>query len=151
MWGYFDVNWFWVCTKNWIFAFLSALTNPTCFNVGRIFCKKGCDSDGETWEECEITLHFLFNNFSYEWNVDKKKLFNQNLGFMNFIFLYFCINTSIIVAHFFSPFCVLNKLFQKFAKVVLSWLVENNNFLREKIYLWQLGKVFGVRLHFFNC
>lgn len=20
--------------------------------AGRVFCKKGCDSDGETWEEC---------------------------------------------------------------------------------------------------
>lgn len=21
--------------------------------VGRVFCKKGCDSDGETWDECK--------------------------------------------------------------------------------------------------
>ncbi|XP_038971090.1 uncharacterized protein LOC103699407 isoform X2 [Phoenix dactylifera] len=25
----------------------------------RVFCKKGCDTDGETWEECEGWLHML--------------------------------------------------------------------------------------------
>lgn len=29
-------------------------------HVGRVFCKKGCDADGETWEECKHFSAFFY-------------------------------------------------------------------------------------------
>lgn len=29
------------------------------FFAGRVFCKKACDADGDTWEECKFKILFL--------------------------------------------------------------------------------------------
>jgi len=58
-----------------IYSILSLWSYITIFCrviVGRVFCKKGCSSEGDTWEECEIIflvlllLLLLFYFFSFK-------------------------------------------------------------------------------------
>lgn len=36
--------------------------------VGRVFCKKGCDSDADTWEECKLlpVITITFSLMTYD-------------------------------------------------------------------------------------
>lgn len=55
------------------------------FNLaGRVFCKKGCDADGETWEECEY--HTILLSISIIIKICFWIEFVQP-GFWNFIFI----------------------------------------------------------------
>jgi hypothetical protein len=38
--------------------------------VGRVFCKKGCNSDGDTWEECKL-YHFSASILLFSFSINQ--------------------------------------------------------------------------------
>lgn len=42
--------------------------------VGRVFCKKACDDDGDTWEECKFPKLYWFSCCRCMYHVEQRNI-----------------------------------------------------------------------------